>query len=431
MILKGSKRSGGGALADHLMNEKDNDHIEVHDLRGFSSEDLEGAFQEIEAAASGTRCKQYLFSLSLSPPELENVPIQIFENAIERIEKKLGLDGQPRAIVFHEKEGRRHAHCVWSRIDGEKMKAIEQPFFKNRLMEISKQLYLEQGWDLPRGHINSKFRDPLNFTLAEWQQAKRNGHDPKELKALFQHCWTVSDNKQSFARALEDRGFYLAQGKSRGFVALDYFGKVYSLSRGTGVSPKDIAAKIGPPDTLPKEADLREKIAASMSNTLQKYEENVRTEVKRDLEPILRERLEMREKHREERKQQEAFHQKRTNQETAARAAKLPRGLLGIWHRLTGKYQAVRADNEKQMKESQKRDRDQKELLIQQQRKERQALQQEYKEIKGEHASTLQKLREHTAYYMKLGMGRNAPSTHKNIEISKANQNSNERTRER
>jgi hypothetical protein len=26
------------------------------------------------------------------------------------------LNGQPRVIVFHEKNGRRHAHCVWSRI---------------------------------------------------------------------------------------------------------------------------------------------------------------------------------------------------------------------------------------------------------------------------------------------------------------------------
>lgn len=40
----------------------------------------------------------------------------------ETIERKLGLEGQPRAIVFHEKEGRRHAQAIWSRIDPGRIK---------------------------------------------------------------------------------------------------------------------------------------------------------------------------------------------------------------------------------------------------------------------------------------------------------------------
>lgn len=76
-------------------------------------------------------------------------------------------------IVFHEKEGRRHAHAVWSRIDPETMTAKPLPFFKTKLREISKQLYLENGWQMPRGFVDSQRRDPRNFTLAEWQQAKR------------------------------------------------------------------------------------------------------------------------------------------------------------------------------------------------------------------------------------------------------------------
>ena len=70
------------------------------------------------------------FSLSLSPPPNERVPIEVFETAIEQIEQKLGLEDQPRAVVFHEKEGRRHAHVVWSRIDTDEMKAINLPFYQ-------------------------------------------------------------------------------------------------------------------------------------------------------------------------------------------------------------------------------------------------------------------------------------------------------------
>ncbi|MEM7619885.1 MAG: hypothetical protein AAF228_05410 [Pseudomonadota bacterium] len=39
MILKGSQRGGALQLADHLMNSKDNEHIEVHAINGFVAND--------------------------------------------------------------------------------------------------------------------------------------------------------------------------------------------------------------------------------------------------------------------------------------------------------------------------------------------------------------------------------------------------------
>ena len=107
MILKGSQRSFGQNLAAHLLRLDDNEHVALHELRGFASDDLREAFKEAEATSLGTKCRQYLFSLSLSPPEDARVSVGAFEEAIERIEERLGLGGQPRAILFHEKEGRR------------------------------------------------------------------------------------------------------------------------------------------------------------------------------------------------------------------------------------------------------------------------------------------------------------------------------------
>lgn len=151
MILKGSQRGGAKQLARHLLNTAENEHVHAHDIRGFIADDLESAFQEAYAVSRGTRARQFLFSLSMNPPLQENVPTHIFEMAIEAVEQKLGLDGQPRAVVFHEKEGRRHAHVVWSRIDTEQMKAINLPHYKLKLRDLSKQLYLENGWQMPRG----------------------------------------------------------------------------------------------------------------------------------------------------------------------------------------------------------------------------------------------------------------------------------------
>lgn len=66
MILKGSQRSGGQNLAAHLSNIHDNEHVRLHELRGFASDDLRGAFKEAEAISLGTKCRQYLWRVCVS-----------------------------------------------------------------------------------------------------------------------------------------------------------------------------------------------------------------------------------------------------------------------------------------------------------------------------------------------------------------------------
>lgn len=403
MILKGSQRSGGKALAAHLLNEADNEHIELHDLRGFSADDLTGAFKEVEAISKGTRCTQYLFSLSLSPPQSEDVPIEHFEAAIKRIEQKLGLEDQPRAIVFHEKEGRRHAHCIWSRIDSDTMKAIELPFFKNRLCEISRQLYLEHGWDMPRGFKDTRERNPFNFTLAEWQQAKRHGEDPKELKALLHECWASADNKQAFTRALEDRGFTLCAGDKRGYVAMDFRGEVYSLTRWLDVKTKELAARLGDAASLPSVATAKENLAKRMTKTIEKHEKTVKEQLQREAAPLLKQRRDMQEQHREERESQKAFHEKRQAFENRQRAEQLPKGLKAVWYFLSGRYFKDRTQFEKEKKAGLERDRAEKNALIQAQLKERRTLQLSLMGLRQDHKAALNNLREDTAYYLRLG----------------------------
>lgn len=150
MILKASQRAGAKQLALHLLRTDENDHFEVHEIRGFAADDLVGALREAYAVSRGTKCRQYLFSLSLSPPQTENVEIPVFEKAIQTIEDQLGLTGQPRAIVFHEKNGRRHAHCVWSRIRSSDMRAVNMAHFKTKLKDIARELFIEHGWNRHR-----------------------------------------------------------------------------------------------------------------------------------------------------------------------------------------------------------------------------------------------------------------------------------------
>lgn len=239
MILKASQRAHGAELAKHLLNGDENDHVTVHEIRGFISDTLAGALQEAYAMSRGTRCSQFLFSVSLNPPEFDvesatssaDVPIEAFEAAIDEIERKLNLLGQPRIVVFHEKNGRRHCHVVWSRIDTEKLVAVNMAHFKRKLMDISKGLFLRHGWKLPKGMQRGERRSPFHLTREEHRQAVRLTEDPQAMKALFKSAWERSDTKETFIRALEERGFLLARGDRRGFVALDVIGGVYSLTR--------------------------------------------------------------------------------------------------------------------------------------------------------------------------------------------------------
>ena len=91
MILKAKERGDGGQLARYLLATRDNEHVELHEVSGFVSDELIDALHEADAIARGTRCKNYLFSMSLNPPEGAYVETEVFERAADQIGKKLPL----------------------------------------------------------------------------------------------------------------------------------------------------------------------------------------------------------------------------------------------------------------------------------------------------------------------------------------------------
>lgn len=402
MILKGKERGDAPQLARYLLATRDNEHVELHDVRGFISQDLLEAFSEADAIATGTRCKKYLFSMSLNPPEGAQVPVEAFERAISQIEQKLGLENQPRAIVFHEKGGRRHAHAVWSRIDSERMRAINMPHYKMKLRDMSRKLYLEHGWDMPRGLQDRSLRDPLNFTREEWQQANRAGLNPREIKTVFQQCWMASDNKPSFEQALKERGFWLARGDRRGFVAIDFRGEVYSLSRYSGVKTKGLETSLGDPKQLRSVGAVKDEIAGRMSAKLEAFIKDVERDAKQRIAVMTFRKTEMVARHHGERQELWAAIEQRWKAETRQRTQRLPKGFSGIWHRLTGRYAKVKAQNEHEALEAYRRDRAAKDALIFKQLEDRQVIQRDIKTQRSIAQEELVRLREDVANYRNL-----------------------------
>ena len=378
MILKGSQRAGAKALADHLMNDRDNDHVTVLEINGFMADDLHGALSEAHAISKATRCKQFMFSLSLSPPQDHVGSAQEFLNAADRAGKALGLSGQPRAIIMHEKEGRQHAHVVWSRIDGEEMKAINLPHFKNKLTNLSRELYLDHGWVLPDGLQTNGGKSPLNFSLAEWQQAKRIGLDPREIKQVFRDAWERSDNLKALSNALEERGYFLAKGGRRGFVAVDVTGAIYSLPKWIGEKTKAVTQKLGSPEGLASVSDVRADIKSRVTDQFKSYIAETRAKHRRDAQPLMDQKAALVSKHRAERKALKEGQDKRWQEETKARLSRLNGGLRGLFDRITGKNSKIKRQIEIEAYQAAKRDQAQRDELVVAQSKDRKALQKQF-----------------------------------------------------
>ena len=396
MILVGNQRDGGKDLATHLMKEE-NERVTVHEVRGFVASDLHGAFQESYAISRATQCKQHLYSLSLNPPKDEQVSISELEDAIVRAEDRLGLTGQPRAIVFHEKIGadgelRRHAHAVWCRIDTDEMKAIHMSHDHRKLNDVSRELYLKHDWTMPKGLVKSELRDPATYSLAEWQQAKRAERDPKETKIMFQDAWAVSDSLAAFQASLKERGLILARGDRRGYVALDHKGEVYAIAKWTGQKTKAVKARLGDAGSLPSVKEAHQQAAKIVTDRLRVLSREQQRKAARDQERLDAIKARQEEEQRQEHAKQEMLHALRQEREAKECDARVRKGFMGLIDRITGKRRKIEAQNREAALKAQLRDKQEKENLSTQQAMMRHRVETKEKAFRQRHEATMREL---------------------------------------
>lgn len=240
MIPFASQRGSGQDLATHLLNAQDNEYLELAGLRGAVADDLHGAFAEWEAEASAmTKCTNYLYSLSVNPdPAQGPMSRDLYDDYIDRVEAALGLDGQPRAVVFHIKEDkagvpREHCHVVWSRIDVQEMKAIHMAFDHDKLMTVTRQFAREHDIELAPGYHKLEDRKRQTYrqlSLYEKAQQDEIGLTKEERRALVTELWNGRDTPAAFIKALEYHGYTLATGR-RPFVLVDIFRHTNSLPK--------------------------------------------------------------------------------------------------------------------------------------------------------------------------------------------------------
>jgi hypothetical protein len=236
VIIKGGSRGGPEQLARHLQRTDTNETVRLLQVQSANPA-LVDAFRDWQTLSEGTRGKKGLYHANIDPAADYAMTEEQWQRCVEVLEKELGFEGQPRAVVMHQKHGRQHIHVVWARTDIDTMtlRSDSQNYLAHE--RASKALELEFGHaPVPGKHAKRDRKRQPEFprseaTHAEWQQCERTGLGPAErreqIAALKQSC----DSAEAFRAALEENGYLLARGDRRDFVIVDEAGESFSLSR--------------------------------------------------------------------------------------------------------------------------------------------------------------------------------------------------------
>jgi hypothetical protein len=236
MVIKGGSRAGPKQLATHLLRTDTNERVQILDLHS-PIEDLRETFRDWQVLSEGTRGSLGLYHANIDPAQDYQMTGEQWLRCVDVLEKELGLEGQPRAVVLHEKHGRQHIHVVWQRTDIEHMRLISDSMNYPAHERASQQLEREFGHETVPGKHAKRDREKqpdfpkADINHAEWQQMERTGIDPRDRKEQVTALYERSDNGQAFKAALEEEGYILARGKSRNYVLVDEYGEIYSLTR--------------------------------------------------------------------------------------------------------------------------------------------------------------------------------------------------------
>lgn len=266
MIIKGGSRAAPDQLARHLQRTDTNERVEILELQSAAS-GLKDAFRDWQTLSEGTQGFKGLYHANIDPAAQYVMTPDQWRRAVEVLEKELGFEGQPRAVVMHEKHDRQHIHVVWARTDIDEMvlRSDSQNYLAHE--RASMALELEFGHELVPGKHAKRDREKqpefprAEANHAEWQQGERTGLKPADRKDQITALKQASDNALSFKAALEEHGYVLVQGDRRKFVIIDQAGQVHSLGRQIrGVKPAELDEfmKGIDPQTLPTVEQARE-----------------------------------------------------------------------------------------------------------------------------------------------------------------------------
>ena len=261
MIIPGKNRGDGRQLADYLLNDPKNDSAVLLESRGFEPGSLEDQLVgSEEAALANTRARSPFYFAAFRPDADETLTREQAMWGIERLEQKLGLEGQPRVIVAHVFHGQEHLHVVWDRYDRETGKMRETKFDARARLEVAAEMEerfglrtLNRGGHEDRGHAR------------QWEdgQDERSAKKKAERSDEITQLWNTTDSGKAFRAGLEAAAYTLAFGKARAYCVVDGEGEVHSLARHIkGAKTADVKARLSDldPASIPEAEAVKSAI---------------------------------------------------------------------------------------------------------------------------------------------------------------------------
>ncbi len=201
---------------------------------------------------------------------------------------------------------------------------------------------------------------------------------------------------------MEEKGYFLAKGDRRSVVAVDFRGEVFSLSRWSGVKAKEVNARFKDQPSLPSIEETKATIAERMSEKLKRLIRDVDLDYRRLRPSVEYQRTQVVARQRKERALLEEQQAKRQQQEAETRAARLPKGLKGLWSWIIGKSQQIKRQNELEAWQAYQRDSAETNGLISQHLDERQRLQAKIKDLRQERSQEISGLQQEIASYLAM-----------------------------
>ena len=249
MIIKGGAVGNTGWWSGHLQRDDTNDRAEVMEISGLLSTNLPSALREMEAIAAQSRSGgNFMYQANINPRDDERLTPEQWKQAVDTLEKELGLEGHQRVVVEHEKEGRVHRHVIWNRVDVDNLRVVDIGGNYYTHERVARELEQKFGLDRTKS-LHGEQRPEGRPERAEelWQQraSAKTGIDGKDIRAELTDLWRKTDSGKAFAAAIEERGYILAQGDRRNFVVVDHAGTAHSLARRIeGAKAKDINERL-------------------------------------------------------------------------------------------------------------------------------------------------------------------------------------------
>jgi len=259
MIVKGSARKDGHALAVYFMKSEDGARLI------FSSDPMGNtlaAMTEWDEIGRLTRGEKPIYHMQLCPDAKYPVSDEQYKRMAEIVLEELGATGHDYELYFHpgvKEDGqpdKPHAHLGVCRTNRDTLKMFDLSFnylaHERASLRIAKELGMEivPGKHAKRDRKKQKDFPRAEASRADHQQAARTELTVEQRKEQVTALRAAADNAQAFKAALEDAGYVLAKGDKRGLVIVDEQGEIYSLSKQvTDIKGKEFKAFMEPIDT--------------------------------------------------------------------------------------------------------------------------------------------------------------------------------------